>query len=130
MCKEYKTIHKHIDPNITVGDTVTLIDGSGLCPVERDSTNYYINNSYPNKTGVRARLDEIPCEVLVTGIDNTITNSSVSSIAYLLDIKVQVGNARFYTCSKFVRKIEPVEVEELTVQEISERLGYEIKIVK
>lgn len=96
-----------INNEIKVNDTVRLIDGSALSLVHNNEVDWYvIVSSYPRITGSNENLKDIDCIVLETGITDIISNpDSIVSNCYLCDIKVKVGDAQFYTCSKLVEKI-------------------------
>jgi len=106
MEKKFLRLKSLINPSIKTGDTVRLTDGSALSICDSNKSNYYvIVNSYPNITGYDLKLMEIDCIVVETGITDIICPGSLDS-AYLCDIKVQVGDALFYTCSNLVEKIK------------------------
>jgi len=109
MNKQFYKIIREVNKDIKVGDTVKLIDGSGLSNIDNPEKEYYIVFSYPDLTGIiRTALGQIECVVLETGITDIITspnNFVKDSYCYGVDIRIKVGNTEFYTCSKFVKKI-------------------------
>lgn len=97
--------------DLQVGDTVKLIDGSGLVLVdsEKDTSNRthecYIVNAYPEKTGSSLPLKGIECEVLKVGEEGFFAKGALNTI-YKLDILIKCGEALLRTSSQFVRVID------------------------
>jgi hypothetical protein len=107
MKKSAYKIGRHVDPTIKVGNIVTIIDGSGLSPMEEYYKNCYIVDAYPDLTGSDLNLMAIHGEVTNVGISDIVTDMDNNlSSCYGVDITVKLGNAEFYTCSKFVTKIK------------------------
>ena len=110
MKKLTYTIRKFINPDIKVGDRIYVIDGSGFTIVtdevdENKIDSYFIINSYPHITGI----DEVLCKIIGTVVEINITDKICprgTINCYLQDIVVSLGNAKFRTCSDFVKKIK------------------------
>lgn len=106
MKKQFKEIRSHIDENIKIGDTVRLIDGSGLCSITHPNKAFYIIYSYPFVTGSHLILTDMTAEVVQINISNIVSWEEYHSLGYCyqLDIIIKLGDALFRTCSKFVTK--------------------------
>ena len=107
-------IKVHKDNTIKTGDTVKLIDGSALVNKDYPRDSFYIICKYP-KLGIIDAIKNTPATVIASNIDNKFSlqdlNSfgyvtDIPSFGYVTDILVEIGNTKFYTCSKFVEKIE------------------------
>ena len=104
MNKKSFTIKRCIDSDIKPGDVVLLTDGSGLSLDDDESEdNYYIVYDYAITNDHRL-LKEIPAIVIQTNLTSHVL-VVYNDFAYLQDIIVEVGAARFRTCSKFVGRI-------------------------
>ena len=102
MKKSYK-LSRHINSEIKVGDRIKIVDGSGLTSFKE--IDVYIIYSYLELTGSELKLKEIEGTVLETNIDNFIHPIHSLELAYLQDIVIELGNAKFRTSSNFIRKI-------------------------
>ena len=103
--KKKITLKKHINPSIKVGDKVRMVDGSAFSYSGKQTESLFIVQSYPELTGLNAIIKDIDATVLAVNIDNVATLWRDSS-AYITDIKLSIGNGEFFTCSKFVEKVE------------------------
>lgn len=108
------------DPDIKVNDEVYLIDGSALTLIteaeDLHSTTikeYFIVNSYLELTGSPLNLQAIKGTVTAININNRVTIGYTK--AYLQDIIVQIGNAKFRTCSALVSKYERKSFDRFTM---------------
>ena len=90
-----------INPNIKVGDKVRICDGSGLTRELDDDNHYYIINSYSHITKTDKNLKEIIATVVAININDSISITH-AGFARLQDIIIQLGDAKFRTCSQFV----------------------------
>jgi len=95
-------IKRLIDTEIKKGDTVRLIDGSGLTHISIEQP-FYIVRPYPEVTGEDKELEIIEAKVIETNITDYVTEG-VCNNCYLQDIIIKVGNAKFRTYSKSVAK--------------------------
>lgn len=100
-------INKFIDKSIKVGDIIRIHDGSGLSLLNDLSTkDHYIVKAYPELTGSGLILKEIDGTVIDINIKYIHSVPSIGSYwCYKLDCIIQLGNAKFRTCSKFIHKI-------------------------
>jgi len=98
-------IKVHKDNTIKTGDTVKLIDGSALVNKDYPRDSFYITYKYP-KLGIIDAIKNTPATVIASNIDNKFSLRGLNSFGYVTDILVEIGNTKFYTCSKFVEKIE------------------------
>lgn len=115
-----------INKEIKKGDTVRLIDGSGLSHIESTEA-FYIIYAYYNETGLNQALKHIDAEVLEVGVCDYCVLGAAKNV-YLQDIVIKIGNAKFRTSSKFVHIQEEEVIPELTMQEAIEKMGFEFKI--
>ena len=79
-------------------------DGSGMSLISSNAKDMYIIYAYPEITGSLLILKDIIGTVVETDITHIVTED-VCDRVYGVDIIVQLGNAKFYTCSKFVNKL-------------------------
>lgn len=107
--KKKITLTKHINPSIRVGDKVRMVDGSAFSYSGKQTESLLITQSYPELTGLNANIKNIDATVLAVNINNVATLSHVIDAAYITDIKLSIGVGEFFTCSKFVEKVEDVE---------------------
>lgn len=103
--KKKITLKKHINPSIKVGDKVRMVDGSAFSYSGKQTESLFITQSYPELTGLGANIEDIDATVLAVNINSVATLWGNSS-AYITDIKLSIGNGEFFTCSKFVEKVE------------------------
>jgi acid phosphatase class B len=103
--KSYKLAHFR-NPHIKVGDEVFLIDGSALTLLDDDkkdeTKNYYIVNAYPILTGSKLNLQNIKAKVITINVKNRVYIGYFT--VYVQDVIVQIGNAKFRTCSLFIAR--------------------------
>jgi len=104
--KSYQIIHLY-NKDIKVGNNVYLTDGSALTLLDDDdkfiSDNYYLSQPYLHITGSRLILKEIKGIVTEINIKDRITIGPID--AYSQDIIVQIGKAKFRTCSALVKQV-------------------------
>lgn len=103
MIKKQFKIKSYINPDIKIGDTVRLIDGSGLT----HSTNIedvYIIGRYPHLVNSNLPLSEMRFKVVNTGITDLVCEG-VCDLVYLQDIKIEYEGSVFFTCSRCVIKL-------------------------
>jgi len=95
--------------NVKFGDMVRLIDGSSLnlheSEKDDDDTDYYIVFAYPSITGCNLNLKDIDAIVVKTDIKNHAAYGWPSQTAYIQDIVIMVGDAKFRTSSNHVAKL-------------------------
>ena len=96
-------IKKRINPDIKVGDYVSVIDGSSFSSVLEPSRALYIVNPYSELTGVGTVIQDIIGHVVEIKIDDAFVQSPLD-ILYLQDIVVQLGTGLFRVASKHVKK--------------------------
>lgn len=90
--------------DIKIGDSVFLIDGSGLTSIDCIDKSIYIVYPYPEITKDSRSLQNIEGTILEINIDNhACVYGNVT--AYVQDVIVKIGEGRFRTCSNFVSKI-------------------------
>lgn len=107
--KKKITLRKLINPSIKVGDKVRMVDDSAFSYSGKQTESLFITQSYPELTGLNANIKDIDATVLAVNINNVATLSHVIGAAYITDIKLSIGVGEFFTCSKFVEKVEDVE---------------------
>ncbi len=99
-----KRLKRLINPNIKVGDKIQICDGSGLYPNFETNQNYCIIYAYPDVTKSPYILKDIVGTVIKTNISNIVVDSGGDWV-YGVDIEIQLGEVRFYTCSEFVYQV-------------------------
>lgn len=102
--KKSIVVKTYIDPNINVGDSVVLIDGSGLSCIDSDE-EIYIVFDYPELTGSDEELRNLKGVVTEVGITNYVLINGFNW-GYVQDIVVKIGHSNFRTCSECVKKIQ------------------------
>lgn len=102
--KTHPEIEAYIDTDINEGDSVLIIDGSGL-KCKGNDEDVFIVYSYPGLTGQGDKLKDIEGTVVKTGVTG-IHSKDIAKIGkvYSLDVIIKLGNAEFYTCSAFLTK--------------------------
>ena len=108
MIRHSYKLQNYIDPNIKVGHIVRMIDGSGLSfmcdPLSEEwERDYAIVSAYPELTGLSKILMDCDAKVIETGVSNYIRIGVRT--AYVQDIVVEIGTAKFRTCSMFVTNL-------------------------
>lgn len=96
-----------INPEIKVGDTVKLIDGSGLSLDPNQYPNakkLYIVHSYP-EYGFHSPLKTYEYKVIETGINDYVIEGALGKTAYLQDILITCNGVKLRTFSKSVVKV-------------------------
>jgi hypothetical protein len=102
-------IDSYVDSGIKVGNIVRMVDGSGLSLVcDYDtiewSQDYVIVSAYPELTGLDKILKDCNAKVLETGLSSH-CRIGVCGHVYVQDILVEIGKAKFRTCSAFVENL-------------------------
>lgn len=98
-------IKKLINKNIKVGDTVKIVDGSGISLKNNYNKKIYIVNYYPELTGSNSNLKDINATVVKTGVKNYVCEG-VSGFSFRQDVVIKIGNSEFRTFSKSLRLVE------------------------
>lgn len=122
-------LEEHIDNKIKVGDVVKLTDGSALTLKKAqvgDKGEFHIVHSYPLFTGKEEILKDIECMVVETGVEDYVC-MGVLDIVRIQDIVVQCGNAKFRTCSKFVKKLSEEEIRENEIERLWRKLKEDMR---
>lgn len=98
-------ISRHINPTIKKGDLVRLVDGSALtCCFNNE--HHLIIKAYPSITGSNLLLKNMDAVVLMTGVQDVGSYYKPLDHVYIQDIIIQLGNARYRTCSRFVSLVK------------------------
>lgn len=101
MKQSYRLL-REINPKIKVGDKIKIFDGSGLTSFK--DKKVYIIFSYFDLTGLYEPLKDIEGTVLEVNVDDFVCTSHFET-AYLQDVVIELGNAKFRTMSNFIQKV-------------------------
>ena len=91
--------------DVKVNNIVRLIDGSSLTADSNYDTDVYIIYAYPEITGLFTILKTTDAIVTKTNITSNFTEAAGDNRYYQQDIELQIGAAKFYTCSGHVTKV-------------------------
>jgi hypothetical protein len=98
-------LRRCINKDIKVGDTVKIVDGSGLT---HNGKRKYIYSSYESATKSKLPLSEMYFKVVETNVEDKISETANPKTFYLQDLAIEFKGVVFRTCSAFVRKGSPI----------------------
>jgi hypothetical protein len=98
-------LRRCINKDIKVGDTVKIVDGSGLT---HNGKRKYIYSSYESATKSKLPLSEMYFKVVETNVEDKISETANPKTFYLQDLAIEFNGEVFRTCSAFVKKDGPI----------------------
>jgi hypothetical protein len=98
-------LRKWINKDIKIGDTVKIVDGSGLT---HNGKRKYIYSSYESATKSKLPLSEMYFKVVETNVEDKISETANPKTFYLQDLAIEFKGVVFRTCSAFVKESNPI----------------------
>lgn len=108
------TIKNYINPNIEIGDTVRVWDGStfSIKNTTKHTKSLHIVYAYPELTGSNKPIKELVAIVVKTNVKNKgiVFSTGASWLIYRQDIVLLIGKTKFRCASKFVNKVKEITI--------------------